>query len=205
MTLKVTTARPVPLIQGLFAEWALIVYHLMPDGSATFTGPYEVSSFTADQSINLTPNPYYPGADKRSDIVIRKFSDAQALSLAFEAGQLDLAFGLPSDSVAHLKANASLTIKSFPVAYQYMAFFNIKHPVVADQAVRRAIDLAIDRKAVTVAINNGQPATGAFASYFAFAEKNALPFDTTMAEKLLDGDGWTRTSPGGMRAKNGVP
>ncbi len=203
-TLRVVTERPVPLIQGLFAEWALVVYHLMPDGSATFTGPYKVASFVPDQALNLTPNPNYPGADKRSDVSIRKFSDAQSLALAFEANQVDLAFGLPAEVVPRLKQNSALTIKPFVVAYQYFAIFNTQKQALSEKPVRQAIDMAIDRKAITTAINGGQPATGAYAPYFPFAAKAARPFDVAAAEKLLEDAGWKRPSAGATRAKNGA-
>jgi peptide/nickel transport system substrate-binding protein len=205
LTLRVATERPVPVIQSLFAEWALVVYHLKPDGSAVFTGPYQVMSFVPDQSLVLAPNPNHPGATRLSPATIRKFSDAQSLALAFEAGQLDLAFGLPPEAVPRLLQNANLTIKPFVVAYHYFAIFNTRRPVLADKAVRQAIDMAIDRKAITTAINGGQPATGAFAPYFPFAAKTARPFDVGAAEKLLDDAGWRRPGPGAMRARNGVP
>jgi peptide/nickel transport system substrate-binding protein len=203
LTLKVTTERPVPLIQALFAEWPLIVYGLKADGSAVFSGPYAVQSFRPDAEIELVANPHFDGAEKRSPVTYRKFADAQALTLALEAGELDLAFGLPAESIARLKADPELTIQSFPVGYQYLAYLNTRRPALADARVRRAIDLAVDRPQLAAAIHGGLPATGAYAPYFPFAGKQARPTDTAAAAALLDDAGWT-AGQDGARAKDGA-
>jgi peptide/nickel transport system substrate-binding protein len=204
LTIKVTTERTVPLIQALFAEWPLIVYGLKADGSAVFSGPYAVQSFKPDAEVELVANPHFDGAEKRSPITYRKFGDAQALTLALEAGELDLAFGLPAESIARLKKDPDLAIKSFPVGYQYLAYLNTRKPALADARVRRAIDLAIDRSQLATAINGGLPATGAYAPYFPFAGKETRPTDAAKAAALLDAAGWT-TGVDGKRSKEGAP
>lgn len=203
LTLKVTTEKPVALIQALFAEWPLVVYHLRDDGTSTFSGPYAVKNFRPDAEIELEPNPYFAGADKRSPVTYRKFADGQALVLAFEAGELDLAFGLPSEVMARLKSNPDLTVRDFTVGYQYLAYLNTRSPMLSDARVRRAIDKAIDRNQLVVAINGGLPATGAYAPYFPFAGKEARTTDVAQATALLDEASW-KAGPDGMRSKNGV-
>jgi peptide/nickel transport system substrate-binding protein len=188
----------------LFAEWPLIVYHLAAEGTASFSGPYEVASFTPDQTLDLKPNPYFLGAEQRSEVIVRKFDDAQAMALAFEAGSLDLAFGLPTEEVSRLKAHADLIVKGFTVGYQYMAWFNLHHTVLADPRVRLALDLAFDRQELAAAVNNGEPATGAYAPYFPFAERSPRPHDASKAAALLDQAGWTVGSDG-TRSKDGAP
>ncbi|CDN57763.1 Dipeptide ABC transporter, substrate-binding protein, putative (plasmid) [Neorhizobium galegae bv. officinalis bv. officinalis str. HAMBI 1141] len=204
LTLKVTTEKPVPFIQALFAEWPLIAYKPTSAGNAVFSGPYRISAFKTDASITLEPNVHFAGADKRSPVNFRKFGDAQTLTLALEAGELDLAFGLPSEVVSRLQTNPDLAIKSFPVGYQYLAFFNTARPPMDDVKVRQAIDLAFDRKELATAINGGDPATGAYASYFPFAGREARPIDPAKAAALLDEAGWAKGS-GGMREKGGKP
>lgn len=203
LTLKVTTEKPVPFIQSLFAEWPLIAYR--PDGDgAVFTGPYRIADFDADASIRLEPNRHFLGADSRSTVEFRRFADAQAMTLALEAGQLDLAFGLPPEVVSRLKASDDITIKSFPVGYQYLAFFNTDRPPLDDVKVRQALDFAFDRNELAAAINGGEPATGAYAAYFPFAGKEPRPTDLAKAEALLEAAGWLKGSDG-MRKKHGQP
>lgn len=204
LTLKVTTEKPVAYIQSLFAEWPLIAYKPTGDDSAVFTGPYRIAAFKTDISITLEPNAHFAGADKRSPVTFRKFGDAQPMTLALEAGELDLAFGLPSEVVSRLKANPDLTIKSFPVGYQYLAFFNTTRPLLGDVRVRQALDLAFDRKELAAAINGGEPATGAYAAYFPFAGKTARSTDLIKAAAFLDEAGWKKGGSG-VREKDGKP
>ncbi|WP_269932347.1 ABC transporter substrate-binding protein [Aminobacter sp. HY435] len=202
LTLRVTTEKPVALIQALFAEWPLVVYHLKADGAAVFTGPYEIAGFTPDAALGLKPNAHYPGADKRSEISYKRFGDAQSMALAFEAGELDLAFGLPSEVVPRLQASPDTHIKSFPVGYQYLAFINTAREHMQDVRMRQAIDLAIDRVQLAAAINGGAPATGAYAPYFPFAARDQRPTDPAKAAALLDEAGWVAGSDG-KRARDG--
>lgn len=204
LTLKITTEKPVPYIQSLFAEWPLIAYKPSGDGSALFTGPYRIADFKTDASITLEPNVHFAGADKRSPVNFRKFGDAQTMTLALESGELDLAFGLPSEVIARLRTNPDLTIKSFPVGYQYLAFFNTTRTLTRDVKVRQALDIAFDRKELAAAINGGEPATGAYAAYFPFAGKDPRPTDPAKAGALLDEAGWKKAA-NGIREKDGKP
>jgi peptide/nickel transport system substrate-binding protein len=203
-TLKVTTEKPVPYIAALFAEWPLIAYTPTGRSEAVFTGPYKIANFKTDASLTLEPNPHFIGSDNRSPVHFRKFGDAQSMTLALESGELDLAFGLPSEVVTRLKANPDLTIKSFPVGYQYLAFFNTNRPLLADVKVRQALDLAFDRKELAAAINGGELATGAYAPYFQFAAKDPRPTDLARAQTLLDEVGWVKNG-NGIRRKDGKP
>ena len=202
LTLEVVTERPVAFIEALFAEWPLIAYTLDDDGEAVFTGPYAVGEFRPDDRIELVANPHFEGADSRSDVTLRRFGDAQTMALAFEAGELDLAFGLPSEMAPRLASQPGLDVKSFTVAYQYMAILNTERPHLGDVAVRQAIDLAIDREQLVAAINGGTPATGAFAPYFPFAPREPLTTDVEAASALLAEAGWEK-GPGNMLEKDG--
>lgn len=202
--LKVSTEKPVPVIQALFAEWPLIAYKPGPEeGTAIFSGPYEIAGFMADSVIDLDPNPHFEGADGREPVSLKRFGDAQAMAIALESGELDLAFGLPSESVARLKRNPDLTIKPFPVGYQYFAFLNTVRPALGETAVRQAVDLAFDREELAAAINGGTPATGAYAPYFPFAAKQTRMGDFAKAESLLDAAGWGKGADG-FRRRDGA-
>ncbi len=201
-TLEVVTERPVAFMEALFAEWPLIAYTLDESEEAVFTGPYAAAEFRPDERIELSANPHYPQAETRSDITLRRFGDAQTMALAFEAGELDLAFGLPSEMAPRLAAQANLDVKSFTVGYQYMAILNMERPALGDVAVRQAVDLAIDREQLVAAINGGTPATGAFAPYFPFAPREPRKADRDAAASLLSEAGW-EAGADGVRTRDG--
>lgn len=204
LTLMVNTEKPVALIQALFAEWPLIVYKLNDKDEAVYTGAYAISAFKADTSLDLIANPHFEGAEKRSPVHLQKFGDSQSLALAFESGELDLAFGLPTETLPRLKNNPDLVLKSFDVGYQYFAFLNTSRPALQDVQVRRAIDLALDRTQLIQSINDGNIATGAYAAYFPFAMKEPRVTDLAEAEKILDNAGWVKNASG-IREKDGKP
>jgi peptide/nickel transport system substrate-binding protein len=94
--------------------------------------------------------------------------------------------------------------------YFWTYFFGMKidHELVADLRVRKAINLAVDQKAITNAVTFGyaEPA-------YAYIHPNVLDYDRTLktdtfgenvelAKKLLDEAGW-KPGPDGFRYKNG--
>jgi peptide/nickel transport system substrate-binding protein len=109
----------MPMMTALLAEWPMAIYKPTPDGFL-FTGPFTIKAIQSGAAPRMVPNPHYAGAEARPSMFLKRFSDAQSLVLAFEAGELDLAFNLPVEALPRLRARPGLVVKSFPVAYQYM-------------------------------------------------------------------------------------
>jgi peptide/nickel transport system substrate-binding protein len=82
-----------------------------------------------------------------------------------------------------------------------MAWMNTTRPFLGDVRVRRALDLAIDRKQLAASLGGGVPATGAYARQYPFATTAERPFDRAAAQGLLDEAGWRLE--GGKRRKDG--
>ncbi len=202
-TLQVNSERPTPVLPAVLAEWAFPVYRETL-GGMVFTGPFAVAAFAAGSRLDLTPNPHFPDAEARPNVILRRVADGQALALGFKAGEFDLAFHLPVETLPMLKADPQLSVRSFPVGYQYMMWFNTRRGALSDVRVRKAIDLAIDRGDLIKAARSGIPATGAYAAVYPFAAAGPLEHDMAKAEALLDAAGWKRGS-GGIRAKDGMP
>ncbi len=200
LTVRAVSEKPSPVMPSVLAEWAFPVY-TMTDKGPLFTGPWQVTSFEADKQITMAANPSYPDAATRPDILLRKFANGQSLALAVQSGEVDLGFNLPSEALPQLARTPGVTVKSFPVSYQYMAWMNTSRPALSDVRVRRALDLAIDRNLLAQAINGGKPATGAFAADYPFASTAPRPFDAQKAAALLDEAGWRLD--GGVRKKDG--
>lgn len=199
-TLHVAADRPLPLLPSVLAEWPFVVHRETAQGMV-FTGPWQIAAFEPDRGMRLVPNAHFPGATGRPTIRLQRFVDAQSLALAAQSGEVDLAFNVPVEALPRLKATPGLTVKSFPVAYQYMAWMNTARPFLGDVRVRRALDLAIDRKQLAATLGGGEPATGAFARQYPFASGTERPFDRAAAQALLDEAGWRLD--GGKRQKNG--
>jgi peptide/nickel transport system substrate-binding protein len=203
LTLTIQTERPTPVLPSILAEWAMPIYRLT-DAGPVFTGPYAVAAFEAGARMHLVPNPHYPRAEERPEIDLIRVPDPQALALGLMSGELDLAFNLPVEMLEMVAARDGITVKSFPVEYQYMMWMNTRRGPLADPLVRRAIDRAINREDLARAARAGVPATGAFAARFPFAATAGTPFDPAEAARLLDAAGWT-LGPDGRRARDGQP
>jgi peptide/nickel transport system substrate-binding protein len=199
--LVITSERPTPVMPSILAEWAFPVY-LYDDGELHFTGPFKIEDFTPGSRLDLVPNPHYPDAGSRKPAQITRIADGQSLALALRAGELDLAFHLPVESLGMLQAGDGITVKSFPVEYQYMMWMNTRSQALADPRVRRAIDLAVDREALIAAARAGQVAHGAFSQVFPFAADTPAAHDLAAAAALLDEAGWIREG-GGPRMRDG--
>jgi peptide/nickel transport system substrate-binding protein len=160
--LLITPERPTPVMASVLAEWPLAIAR-MTDRGPLFTGPFAVAEFEPGARLLLVPSPHFPDAARRPVVDLRRIADGQALALGLKAGEFDLAFNLPAEALDLLRADPALTVKSFPVAYQYMMWLNTRTPALADSRVRRAIALAIDRDELVKAIRAGQPSRSAYA------------------------------------------
>ena len=148
------------------------------------------------------PNAHFPDAGALPSITLQKMSDGQTLALALRSGEVDMAFHLPVETLPLIAADPSLTVKSFPVGYQYMMWMNTRRPALADTRVRKAIDLAISREDLVAAARAGKLATGAYAATYPLALAEPIVADPAAANALLDEAGW-QMGPDGVRAKDG--
>lgn len=199
-TLVVATEQVTTILPSILAEWAFPVYRVEGE-TVLFTGPFAVTAIEPGVTIDMVANPHYVNADRRPDITLRRIPDGQSLALAFASGAVDMAFNLPVETLPMLQAVEGQTV-SFPVAYQYMMWMNTRAAALADDRVRRAIDLALDRADLVTAAQAGVPATGAFAASYPFAAETPIPYDPAAAAMLLDDAGW-RIGEDGVRQRDG--
>lgn len=200
-TLHITSERPTPIMPSVLAEWPFVIFGGEPE-DPVFTGPYRIAEFVAGSELRLEPNPHYPEAEARPEIVVLKFSDPQSLALALEAGELDMAFFLPPESVPRLRRNDDLVVKSTQVGYQMMLWLNSRRAPLDETAVRQAVDLAIDRADLITVLNGGTVATGLYPPFFDFSHPEPRPTDPDAAARLLDEAGWERGEDG-LRRRDG--
>lgn len=201
LTLGVTTQTPTPILPSILAEWAFPVYR-QEDGRFIFTGPFMVASAEPGASIELVPNPHHPDAASLPAITLQKIADGQTLALALRGGEVDMAFHLPVETLPLVRSDPSITVKSFPVGYQYMMWMNTRHSALVDPRVRKAIDLAVSREDLVAAARAGKVATGAYSTAYPFALEDPIAVDPDAARALLDEAGWT-IGADGVREKDG--
>lgn len=202
---RIESERGTHVMDAVLAEWVFVIYYVNDDGERIFTGPFAVKAFEDGDYIYLVPNEYYDDqVSRRPNIKIQKFADGHALAESVEDHNVDIGFHLPIDTLTSLRDTDGVSIKSFEVGYHYMAFHNTLNPNMADVRVRKAIDVAIDRNALSQSLAGGHGTRSLFPDFSPYFSDDSNPHgDPTEAKQLLYDAGW-RLGSNGKRSKDGV-
>jgi peptide/nickel transport system substrate-binding protein len=181
-------------------------FHAAPVG----TGPFHWGERVPGDHILLNAHAGYHGRGPYVERVVFKYiPDLTVLYTRFRAGQIDYT-GLPGIQPNFVEEARTLKgRKVFVSAVSSVEHIapNLGFGPVADRAVREALYLAINKKAIIDALNFGLPMqTESFVPQQAWAFQQGLPqhkYDPNKANALLDAAGWLRGS-GGVREKGGV-
>ncbi|GAU69074.1 putative ABC transporter substrate-binding protein [Streptomyces sp. NBRC 110611] len=172
------------------------------------TGPYLLTGWSKGEKLTFKANPaYWGGAPKVKKLTMAIIKDDDVRATRLRTGELDGAI-LPPNLAATFKAGEdgkglrTVTAKTFDYRNVTLPSAN---PVTGDQAVRRALDVAVDRAAMVKGIleGAGKPAYGPVPTDSPwFAKGTERPHDLTKAQRILDDAGW---KPGrdGIREKDG--
>ncbi|HEY4441159.1 MAG TPA: peptide ABC transporter substrate-binding protein [Candidatus Elarobacter sp.] len=172
-------------------------------------GPFRYVEWVRGDHITLEANPYYwRGLPKIKKVIYKVIPDRNTLLTQVQTGEVDLWTFAPSAYFGRLKALSNVAYIRQP-SYLYAHIdFNTSHPALHELAVRHALKLAIDRRALVTKINHGigilQESMVTPAS--PFSQDVHVPFEETSiakANQILDAAGWKRGADG-IRAKNGV-
>ena len=114
------------------------------------TGPFKLKSFTPGDRVELEKNTAYfvPGVPQLDAVVMRIMPESAAQAAAIESGEVDLVWNLPLESIDQFKKNPNIAIDSVPTSTWDGIIMNAAHKPLDDSRVRRAIALAIDKKAM---------------------------------------------------------
>ena len=179
------------------------------------SGRFRLARFESGKQIELIADTLnYRGRPKLDRIVYVATPDFNTAVTRFLAGDADFFEQLRPEHLAKI-ANDTMrrTIPYATLGYAYLALNNadpqqpgLPHPIFGDRAVRRALTMAVDRRAMlrNVFGTYGNPAYGPFPHALPVADTTLpqLPYDTARARALLDSAGWV-LGPDGVRAKNG--
>ncbi|MFI1378445.1 ABC transporter substrate-binding protein [Embleya sp. NPDC020886] len=169
------------------------------------SGPYTVDTWRAGEKLVLKANPNYWGGEPAIKQVTFAFIlDDNTRATRLAAGDLDAAALPPKLAERFAKDRTRSTLKVDTADYRGVMLPS-GNPVTGDLAVRKALDLAVDRGAMVRGILNGDgaPAFGPVApSSPLYARELEHAVDAPAAERLLDEAGW-RKGDGGIRVKDG--
>jgi len=179
------------------------------------SGRFRLSKWEPGKRIELladTAN--YRGRPKLDRIVYVPTPDFNSAVTRFFAGDADFFEQLRPEHIAKIASDTARRAITYPnLGYAYLALNNVDgkrpgqpHPIFSDRAVRRALTMAVDRRAMLKNVfgTYGMPLYGPFPHALPVADTTLpqLPYDTVRARALLDSAGWL-VGPDGVRSRNG--
>lgn len=195
------------------------------------TGPFVVTDFRTNDVIQLEANPNYRDASKPAfaTVTFKGGGDATAAGRAvLETGEFDYAWNLQlaPDVIASMAAagmgtpvsafgtlveriEMNLTNPSSDLSPETRSTAAEPHPFLSEEAVRRALSMAIDRE-LLVEVGYGQAGRATCnlvpgpEIYASLDNTGCLVQDIDGANALLDKAGWVDSNGNGIRDKDGV-
>lgn len=175
------------------------------DAEPVGTGPFKFMEFEPGISLTVVRNNnYWGGAVKLEAAILEYVSDPQTRAYMLDAGEVDIARGIPQAEAAIIDNDPDLEVISKETLRTYFMYVNTKKGPFDDVRVRQAINYAIDREDIVEAALEGVGGVAAksvFPSVMPWSANDDLEgysHSQTKARSLLadagitdtDGDGW---------------
>lgn len=120
------------------------------------SGPFKVVRWIKDDRIELEAfADYYGGSPKIKTIIFRPVPSEAARAAALSSGELDIVPQLPPALVERLGSRGRARVAKVESNRVVYLGFDVTNPVLTNVKLRQAIDMAIDRKAITTRLLRG--------------------------------------------------
>lgn len=200
-------------------------FYTNPDNKKEFnrkligTGPYLLSKYDKGQKIIMVQNPDWWGRgveeEKKTNLIkkinLRLVQDENVALELLKKGDIDFMGFRPeafvkktTGDVWEKKITKVKTENKTPKGYSFIGF-NLKHPILKDREVRKALSLLFNRPMMLdkFEFNLSEFATGPIYVQSDYASSNVrpIPFDPNEALKVLTNAGWKDTDKDGLLDK----
>ncbi|MEA4965036.1 MAG: ABC transporter substrate-binding protein [Oscillospiraceae bacterium] len=174
------------------------------DNAPVCTGPFVISSFEPEGTVEVVRNENYWGGDvKLAGATFLYMQEDDPKQMAMQNGEID---GYTSVTAAALE-----TFESDPDTYQItvvpatrLQFYALNENRL-DASVREAINLTVDKDAIAKYLSGTvSAAVGPFGTSTAYGQVTVPAVDTAKVKSLLEADGYTRNASG-IYEKDGTP
>ncbi|MBV8202987.1 MAG: hypothetical protein JOZ15_20405 [Acidobacteria bacterium] len=178
--------------------------HLVVDG------PFTVASWKPRQEVVLARNPSYFDADRPhlDRVVMRVIPDQASILAQLGSGELEFAPALSPADAPQVTANPRLRLLAYPYRTWVGVAWNDSRPPFSDPEVRRALGLALDRRAIVDTIwgKFARVSESPILSVVWAYDKalRPLPYDPGEARRILAAKGFT-AGPDGVLRRGGKP
>ena len=210
LTLTITTTVPNPALPNALCDpYACIIdvagtedFAACPIG----TGPYRVESYEPDRETVLRPyEGYWDGQPKLGRIRVVALS-GDTMAMALQTGEIDAAYAMPYEGQRLFEGREDYRLQTVATSRVYKLYYNFHNPHLADQRVRRALNMLVDKVSYgAVAMSGfGAPTAGCFPDTTPYGEGlAAVQFDVAGALALLEEAGYADTDGDGILDRDG--
>jgi len=153
-------------------------------------GPFKVVAWKKDDRVELEAfAEYWGGAPKIRKLIFRPVPSESARAAALASGELDVVPILPPALVDNLGSRPGISVQRVASNKVVYLGFDVNNPLLSDIRVRKAIDMAVDRNAISQRLLRGlgkpsgqviAPVTFGYA-----ADINPTAFDAKQAKEML--------------------
>ncbi|HEY4322218.1 MAG TPA: ABC transporter substrate-binding protein [Gemmatimonadales bacterium] len=199
---RFTFAAAQSVIPDLFTDLAILPVHLLGqlphaalrqaawNDAPVGNGPFRFVSHTANRRWVFAADSQFPivlgGPPHIARFVVAVVDEPTTKLAALTSGELDFA-GIQPAHASFVRSDRRLTVLDYPLLLTYVMLFNTRRPPFNDLTVRRAISLALDRRAIVDGdlFGFGTPAAGPAAQDTASSGSSRA--DVAAARRLLAG------------------
>lgn len=182
-----------PIHKGTVEKYGSIYERNNPwthTGNHVSNGPYQLEEWIPNKSIRVTKNPHYWN---KNNVAIEKISfypidNQMTEERLFRIGYLDLTSTIPLRKLEYYRINHPQSLLLHPYIGVYYYRINVKHPVLSNINVRKALAYSIDRAQITEYVLKGgeQPALYYVPNGIGnYQSPHRLTFDPEYAKKML--------------------
>lgn len=182
-------------------------------GTLVVSGPFQVAEWRRGERLVLVANPraFTPGP-RVDRVIFRVIPDEATRLLELQNGALDAVHPAPLVRAKELSADPRFRVETVPGRYfDYIAWHAKGFPPFGDPEIRRALSLAIDRKAMLAGLGierYATPAAGPYPPIFrdlADPDVTADPYLPDSARAILAGKGWRDRDGDGVLDRGARP
>lgn len=199
-TLEITLENPTPFFLDLLTHYTSypVPQHVVEahgddwvkPGNMVSNGPYVLAEWVPQDKVRLVKNERFYDADNvQIDTVYFYPAEDRAAALRrFRAGEFDVNYEFPTEQLDFIKENLPNSYRIAPQTGLYYYPINNTDPTFQDRRIRAALNLAIDRRAITdQVLGTGEiPATSWVPPLPNYQPASAPWADMTMEEQIAE-------------------
>src|SRR5258708_9275533 len=118
---------------------------LMPKRADIGTGPFRIVKRDAGAAVLTAFPQYYRGRPGVAEIDVMNYPTQRKAWAALMRSEIDMLYEVSRDAVDFVEAETTVKTYSFPRPYYIPLVFSVRHPILKNAEVRRAINEALDK------------------------------------------------------------